>query len=248
MVAWPAAAGVQEDSFAYLPYVASPLVPVDQYSTGFDSGIGTWVPVRWNPSADYHVKHNDGCDSGRCGFLDVAVKSNHSYVIASPLIPGPTRSYTIIFRSKLNDAKDKHQYGAVSSADAAGVLCPGDNSAGCFNKYYEFLVRFRDGGEEDFLEYRIRRIDGHDENNVATGEVLVDWTKAEGVHAAEWNKWEIRFRASGNIEIKANNHEQPAYARDNKFQEQRYFGLIARTNEQDKALVLFDKFEIVKEN
>ena len=112
---------------------------------------------------------------------------------------------------------------------------------------HEFRARYRDDGEK-YFEYRIRRIDGHDEDNVEIGEDLVEWTRAEGVDAEEWIKWEIRFRSSGHLYVKADNREQPAYARDNKFSDQRYFGLLARTNEKTDALVHFDKFEISKED
>ena len=245
--AWPATAEPHEDTLSYMPYVSSPpVVPVDQYNTGFDAGIEPWTAVRWNNGSDFDVKHNSGCNDGRCGFLDLPVFSKQSYVIASPRIAGPQRSYNIIFRAKLNNRKDKHQYGAIFSADATGKPCPGDNNSSCFNRYYEFLVRYRNDGEE-YLQYRIRRIDGHDENNVAYGDVLVDWTRAEGAKATEWTKWEINFRSSGHIYIRANNQDQPAYARDNKFTDQRYFGLITRSNENSNAYVLFDKYEIFKD-
>ena len=240
IVAWPAAAGIQEDSLAYMPYVSSPLIPVDEYETDFTDDIGSWKAVRWLKSASYDVGHGDGS-------MDVTVKSNHSYVIVSPLVPGPHRSYAVTFKAKIKDPQDKDQYGAVFSADSNGLPCPGDNTDSCFNRYYEFRSRYRDTGGEKYFEYRLRRIDGHDSNNVEMGEDLVEWTRATGVNAEDWIKWEIRFRSSGHIYVKANNNEQPAYARDNKYHDQRYFGLMARTNEHGDALVHFDKFEIVKE-
>lgn len=248
MVAWPAAAGVQEDSFAYLPYITSPLVPVDEYETDFNEGIDTWSAVRWYRTASYDVKHNQDCIAGHCGFLDVRVKSNNSYAIVSPLIPGPTRSYAVTFRAKIEDPEDKDQYGAVFSGDVSEPPCPDDNTTNCFNRYYDFRARYRNTDGEKYVEYRLRRIEGHDSNNVAFGEELIDWTKAEGVNPDEWTKWEIRFRSSGHIFVKANNKEQPANARDNHFHDQRQFGLIVQNGQHMDTLVHFDNFKIVKED
>jgi hypothetical protein len=244
LAALPVTAEPAEDSYIFLPLVNSPLVPVDQYETDFKDGIGTWKAVRWHKDADYDLTHNAGCVGGRCEFLDVAVKNDNSYVIASPLIAGPERSFKITFHARLQDRQDKHQYGAIFSADAGGAPCPGDNADRCFNRYYEFLVRYRDSGGEKYLEYRIRRIDSHDSNNVEIGEDLVEWTRAEGVNPEDWNKWEIRVRASGHIYVYAENREQPAYTRDNKFLDQRFFGLVTRTSENKGAYTHFDNFKI----
>jgi hypothetical protein len=230
-----------------MPFAASPLVPVDAYEAGFSEGIESWTAVRWNVGADTSVKHNADCHAGRCGFLDMLAQTNHSYVIASPLIPGPTRSYAITFRTKIEDAQDKDQYGAIFSADRSSLPCPGDNTDACFNRYYEFRARYRDDGQK-YMEYRLRRIDGHDQNNIEIGEDIIPWTLAEGVKIDEFNKWEIRFRSSGHIYIKANNDEQSAYGRDNKHKDQRYFGLMARSNESSNVLVHFDDYKIVAED
>ncbi len=244
LAALPVTAEPVQEYFTFLPLVSSPLVPVDQYETDFKEGIESWQAVRWHKDADYEVKHDDSCIGSHCGFLDVAVGNDNSYVIASPLIAGPERSFKITFRARLQDRQDKHQYGAIFSADAGSVPCPGDNVGSCFNRYYEFLTRYRDSGGEKYLEYRIRRIDGHDSNNVEIGEDLVEWTRAEGVNPDDWNKWEIRVRASGHIYVRAENRDQPAYTRDNKYLDQRFFGLVTRTSENKGAYVQFDAFKI----
>ncbi len=242
--ALPVTAEPAEDSFIYMPLVSSPLIPVDEYETDFKESIGSWRAVRWHKGADIAVKHDDSCIGSHCGFLDVAVNNDNAYAIASPLIAGPERSFQITFRARLQDRKDKHQYGTIFSADAGGGSCPGDNMSSCFNRYYEFLVRYRDSGGEKYLEYRIRRIDGHDENNVEIGEDLVEWTRAEGVNPDDWNKWEIRVRDSGHIYVRAENRDQPAYARDSKYLDQRFFGLVTRTSENKGAYAHFDNFKI----
>ncbi len=247
IMAAPTAADAPEDYFAFIPLVSSPLLPVDTYETGFDSSIEPWKAVRWQSNSSHVVAHGDECESSHCGFLDLAEQAAQSYVIASPLIAGPERSYNIIFRAKWHDPKDQHQYGAIFSADASGHPCPGDNTTSCFNQYYEFQARYRSVSGEKFVEYRLRRIDGHDENNVQIVKNLTDWTLADGVDAHDFIKWEIIFRASGQIYVKANNLEQSASARDSKYNDQRFFGLTTGTFLGDDALVRFDKFSIEKQ-
>ena len=165
ILAGPTVAEETEDSFVYAAMVASPLLPVDKYETGFDSSIEPWQIVRWQNNSSHVLSYGDECDKGHCGFLDLAEQSAESYVIASPLIAGPERSYSVVFRAMFSDPKDQHQYGAVFSADASGLPCPGENEDTCFNQYYQLLVRFRSVEGYKYLEYRLRRVDGHDENN-----------------------------------------------------------------------------------
>ncbi len=238
-----AAAEPDQDSWVYLPYVARSNPPVDYYATDFKEGMVPWQMVRWQHDDGYDSWWEEGCIGRHCGFLNLLVSKAHSYAIVSPLIEGPTRSYVLTFRARLSDRKDKHQYGAIFSADADEV-CPGHNTNNCFNRYYQFRARFRKENGQEWMEYRLRRIDGHDQNKIEYGEDLMPWTRAEGVKVDDWIKWEIRFRASGHIYVRANNRDQPGYARDNKHLYQRYFGLTTRTSEKGKAFAQFDLFEI----
>ena len=247
IMAGPTAADTQGDALAFLPLVVSPILPVDQYETGFDSGIEPWKAVRWQSNSSHTVTHDDGCENSLCGFLKLEEQPERSYVIASPLIAGPKRSYNIVFRAKWENPKDQQQYGAIFSADASGQPCPGDNTTACFNRYYELLVRYRSVEGVKSVEYRLRRVDGHDENNVPITKNLTDWTKAEGAKLDDFNKWEIIFRASGQMYVKLNNNEQAANARDNKYNDQRYFGVITGTYLGDHAKVRFDRFRIEKQ-
>mgnify|MGYP001826221583 CR=1 FL=1 len=237
----------QEDSFIFLPFLGTPLVPVDDYETGFEESIAPWTAARWQNDIDYDVEHNDGCSGERCEMLDISVQQSFAYVIASPLIPGPTRSYSLSFLARFDDPDEKDQYGAILSADRGDEPCPGNNVDSCFNEYYEFRARYRDEGGEKYLEYRLRRNDGHDDENRQEGKDLIEWTRADNVNAEDWNKWEIRMRASGHIFIKANNREQAASVRDNGLLDQRYFGLVVHTNESGDAKVHFDNFRINKD-
>ena len=236
-----AVAGIQVDSMAYLPVVTSPIVQTDIYETDFTHGIEPWKAVRWHKGASYDVTHNSG------GSLDVKIKTNDTYVIVSPLIAGPQAPYNILFRAKLHDRKDKAQYGVIFGADWQGAPCPGDNSDGCFNHYYEFRARYRDISGEKYMEYRIRRVDGHGGNNVEQGTDLITWTRVTGANAEDWNKWEVHYGSSGNIRVKANNVEQAQSARDGKYTLSRYFGVYAKAGENGSTNASFDKFDIAAE-
>jgi hypothetical protein len=237
-----AVAGPQADAKTFLPIVVSPLVPVDSYETDFNDGIGTWDKVRWTNGANVDVDHNGS------GYLDVEVNTKDSYAVVSPLIPGPQASYNITFHAKLHDRKDKAQYGAIFGGDWQGAPCPGDNTNGCFNHYFEFRVRYRDINGVHSLEYRIRRVDGHGGNNIEDPvKDLVPWTPATGVNPDDWNKWEVHYSNRGSIRVKANNLEQAESARDGKYTQSRYFGLYAKAGENGDTEASFDKFKIEKE-
>jgi hypothetical protein len=234
-------------SKVYLPLVVSPLVPTTAYETEFEGSIDPWKAVRWQKSATYALGHNSGCDSGECNFLDLVVDKSDTYAITSPLILGPNPPYVIEFRARLRDRQDKHQYGVVFGGDWHSGACPGDNTNTCFNHYYEFRVRYRDVGGDTYLEYQLRRIDGHDGNNVEQGAVLVEWTRAEGLNGGDWVKWSVRYNARGRFTFKANNKELAGSADDSKYDDPLHFGLFARAGDNGDARARFDSFSIKAE-
>jgi len=243
-IAGPALARTGADALVYLPFVTSPLVAVESYETEFTDSIAPWTAVRWQKGAGFEVDHKDDCDRGRCDFLSIKVEDSETYAIASPLILGPQRPYVIETRARLHEREDKHQFGIVFGADAGGAACPGDNSNACFNHYYEFRVRYRDVNGDQFLEYRLRRIDGHDGNNVEQGEDLIDWTRADGVDPADWHKWSVRYGVRGDITFKVDNNTLAGSAQDTKYDDPLYFGLLGRAGETESAQAWFDSFSI----
>ena len=248
IVAWPAAAEPGASSVAYLPVITSPpAVPVDTYETDFDDGIEPWEMVRWQKGGSYDLKHESGCDSDHCGFLELDIDDSETYAIVSPLILGPNRPYVIEIRAQLRDRQDKHQYGVVFGGDWDSSACPGNNTDSCFNNYYEFRVRYRDDGGEPYLEYRLRRIDGHDNNNVEEGKDLVEWTRADGVNAEDWHKWSVRYGVRGNITFKVDNNDLPESANDTKYDGPAYFGVIARAGDNGDARARFNSFSIARD-
>lgn len=247
LVAAGATAASLANAPAFLPVVANPLVIATEYRTEFENDIAPWQPVRWQKGANFAVDHEDGCDGGHCGFLDVQVENQEMYTIASPLLLGAAPPYEITFRAKFKDRRDKHQYGVVFGADWQDGPCPGDNTNGCFNHYFEFRVRYRDVNGDQFLEYRLRRVDGHDGNNVEQGEDLVNWTRADGIDAADWVKWQVRYSSRRNITFKANNMELPGSAQDSRYDNPSYFGAFARAGDIGDAHARFDQFHIIAE-
>jgi hypothetical protein len=243
-IALPALAQPDVDSVSFLPFVTSPRVPTELYETEFEGSIEPWKLVRWQKNGSYDLAHDSGCDSGHCSFLDLDVSDAETYAIASPLILGPNLPYEIEFRAKLRDRQDKHQYGVIFGADWQSAPCPGDNTDGCFNHYYEFRVRYRDVNGDKFLEYRLRRIDGHDGNNVEQGKDLVEWTRVDGVNADEWHKWTVHYGVRGNISFKVDNNELPGSAEDKKYDDALYFGVLSRAGDKGDAMARFDQFKI----
>ena len=244
VIAWPALAQPDADSVAYLPILTSPQVPTELYETEFEGSIDPWKLVRWQKNGSYDLGHDSGCDSGHCSFLDLDVNDAETYAIASPLILGPNPPYEIEFRAKLRDRQDKHQYGVVFGADRQPGECPGDNTDTCFNHYYEFRVRYRDVAGDKYLEYRLRRIDGHDGNNVEQGTDLVEWTRADGLNADDWHKWTVRYSTRRNFSFKADNNELPGSAQDTKYDNPFYFGVLSRAGDNGDARARFDNFSI----
>ena len=243
-VVLPTLAQPGADSFLYLPFVTSPLAPADLYETEFEGSIEPWQRVRWQKGGTYDLDHDSGCDSGHCSFLDLEVNDEETYAIASPLVLGPEPPYEIEFRAKLRDRQDKHQYGVVFGADRQPGDCPGDNTDTCFNHYYEFRVRYRDVNGDKYLEYRLRRIDGHDGNNVEQGEDLVEWTRADGLNADDWHKWTVRYSTRRNFSFKVDNNELPGSAQDTKYDNPFYFGVLSRAGDNGDARARFDNFSI----
>jgi len=245
LVTVPVVARPNTGLIAFLPFGSSPVAPVESYKAEFTDNIHLWNVVRWQKDTAFELEHEDSCDSGQCGFLELGVDKPESYAIASPLILGPQRPYVIEFRARFHEREDKHQLGAVFGADWQAAPCPGDNNSACFNHYYEFRVRYRDVNGDEFLEYRLRRIDGHDGNNIEQGEDLVDWTRADGVTAGNWIKWQVRYGVRGDITFKANNDELPGSAQDSRYDDPSYFGVLSRAGDVGNVQARFDEYAIM---
>ena len=131
VVAWPATAQPGVDSIVHLPIVTSPVVPTELYETDFDDSIAPWTAVRWQKGAAFDVDHEDGCDSGRCGFLDSSGECR-DVCDCFAADRGPQRPYVIEFARPPARARGQAPVGAVFGGDWPGGACPGDNSGRLF--------------------------------------------------------------------------------------------------------------------
>ncbi len=224
--------------------------PNQDYIDNFEFDIDGWLPRRWSDDAEYNYQHRSDCDQGgRCGFLEVEVKNNQAYVIMSPLIPAKDLPYNIEVIARLmpkedgNYPKDQAQYAIIFGGNWNGEECPAGDFSYCFTQYYELRVRFRDlGNDNRFLEYKLKRIDGHDDNNQNFGPDLIDWDKF-GADPKKFVEWDITVEADGDIKIAAND-KFLGEEDDSTYINNRYFGVEARTGSKEDSRVKFDYFKI----
>lgn len=234
----------EQDTTVYLPMIIGDSPSAESYDENFSEGIEPWAARRWSAGADYEIKHNDGCDDGRCGFLEMKINNNGAYVIASPIaaVDAPF-TYKITTRAKLLDRDDGDAYGIIFGGDWTSNGCPGNDFTTCFSEYYEFRVRYRDDNGDKFLEWKLKRVEGHDENNQNFGPDIIDWKRLDGVNPDSWVKWDVEVHNNGQMHIFANNAQQAGSAKDTTYIHNHYFGLIGRTRDHDTH-VLFDRVRI----
>ena len=236
---------VDEDTTVFFPLIIGLTEPSISYDTNFTGSILPWEARRWSSGADYEVKHNDGCDDGQCGFLEIKVNNSQAYVISSPLeaVKAPF-TYKIRTRAKLLDRQDGDAYSMIFGGNWTSNGCPAVDFSTCFTNYYEFRVRYRDDNGDKFLEWKLKRVDGHDENNQNYGPDIIDWKRVDGVNPDSWVKWEVEVHNNGQMYIYADNTKQAGSAKDSQYINNLYFGLMGRTSSNGGSHVLFDMLKI----
>lgn len=234
-----------EDTFVHFPLIISITYPAESYDNSFTSTIEPWDARRWSKGADYEIKHNDGCDDGECGFLDMKLNNEAAYVIASPIeaVQAPF-TYNIRTRAKLLDKNDGDAYGIIFGGNWTSGECPVTDFSTCFTEYYEFRVRYRDDNGDKYLEWKLKLVEGHDENNQNYGPDIIDWKRLEGTNPDSWVKWEIEVHNNGQMYIFADNVKQAGSAKDSTYIHNPYFGLMARTSSHGGAHVLYDMLKM----
>lgn len=237
----------EEDSIVYVPMIiGSPTPPPSEsYQDDFTDGIEPWKAVRWSAGPDYEIKYNPDCDDGHCKFMEMKVDGGQSYVIASPLeaVKAPF-TYSVSTRAKLLNRDDGDAYGIIFGGDWTSNGCPGVDFSTCFTKYYEFRVRYRDVNGDKYLEWKLKKVEGHDSNNQNFGPDIIDWKRLDGVNPDSWVNWKVEVHNNGQMHIFANNMEQAGSAKDSTYIHNHYFGLIGRTGDKGGSHILFDRMII----
>lgn len=222
---------------------ATPIPGGADYRDDFTSSINTWAIRRGTNGGSFSVQHRGDTDGGRQGFLETEVFSDDSYVIVSPLVQSTAPPYNIEFYAKLKDPQDRHMYGIVFGGDWNGQACDTANPANCLTRYYELRVQYRDFSGQRFQEVKLVRVDGHDANNEPFGPILIDWKKGGNVGTDDWIEIDVIVEGDGRMAVSFND-QFIAEARDATLINNRYFGLMLITRENDGARVKFDYIKV----
>ena len=254
---------VQYTSKAHMPYIsygftptpipptATPTqVPDQDYKDDFTNTIVPWDVRRWTLGTVYVLQHRADCDEdGRCGFLELDVQNKEKYTIVSPLVESRSYPYNIEIKARLMPKnadskypKDQAQYGIIFGGNWNGQPCPTADFSSCFTQYYELRVRFRDTGEKQYLEYKLKRVDGHDADNQNFGPDLIDWEKVDA-DPKKFVEWDVNVSSDAKIKVSVNN-SYVGTAQDSTYLNNRYFGLEVRTGSKDSSRAKFDYFKI----
>ena len=219
------------------------ITPGDSYFKGFSNNIDPWVKVRWSDGADSELSHSDTCDGDICGFLNLKVDKTDHYAIVSPKEPSKPYPYTIETEAKIRSPRhDKDSYGIIFGASTNGQVCPVNDFSTCFNHYYELRVRYRDSGGNQWIEFKLVRVEGHDENNQPIGTDLIGWTEINE-DPDSVVEWDVKVKENGDIVIKAD-EDKVGEANDGTFLNNPYFGLIVTSGPNGSSEVKFGYYEV----
>lgn len=246
---------VRGASKAYMPYISYDVTPTpdmtptptvspgEDYYKGFTNNIDGWKAVRWSDDADYDLSHSDSCDGKRCGYLNLKVNKSNQYTIVSPKVNVKPYPYTVETKAKIRSERvDGDSYGIVFGASTNGNSCPGENFTNCFEHYYEMRVRYRESGDDTYLQFKLVSVDGHDANNQPIETELIGWKKVSQ-DPDVLAEWDVEVRRNGDIIVKVSDDEV-GRANDSKYINNPFFGLIVNSGANSSAEVKFDYFEV----
>lgn len=208
-------------------------IVVDYYDD-FSSGNSGWAIRRQDTDDVNNASYYENNE------LVVKIRGRWDYAIASPLVQAPTGSYKLSTRVKFDSGVDNlHAYGLIFGADWNGLPCPVADYWTCFNHYYRLLVIWH--GSTNSLRMNLKRIDSHDpRDNAGRGVTLVDYNEVS-VNPNDWNTWTVEVHDDGEIVIRING-EVEATVNDATYLGDRYFGVLAATDEYSGAEPHFDYF------
>jgi hypothetical protein len=245
----------------FMPYLAHSFTPTPipvtptatpppsggDFQQNFTNRIEPWEARRWTLGTSFALTHDGNSDDGRQGFLNLLVQTDNShYVIASPLVGGPTPPYNIETTVKLrSDRNTGDQYGIIFGANYIGGPCPATDFSTCFTQYYEMRVRYYydDAADRERMQMKLKRIDSHNANNNNEGPDLIDWTRVRSVDESGFIEWDITVEEDGKIKISANDLPVESTT-DSTYINNPYFGVIVRTEDEPDAEAKFDYFKI----
>jgi hypothetical protein len=251
---YPSTVNMPYISYGFTPTPIPPTptatpIPDQDYRVDFTDTIEPWEARRWTIGTAFDLQHRSDCDEGgRCGFLELEVQNDEAYVIVSPLIQSKPYPYNIEIEARLmpednsDYPPDQAQYGIVFGGNWNGQPCPVADFSSCFTQYYELRVRFRNVNDKQYLEYKLKRIDGHDANNQNFGPDLIEWEKVDA-NVKKFVEWDINVNSDRKISISANN-KFVGSSSDSTLLNNRYFGLEVRTGAEEDSRVKFDYFKI----
>lgn len=222
----------------------TPTSTPSNYRDDFTDDINGWLMRRSDAlSSGLEIIHRpDG------GHLQVKVVNPNDYVIVSPLIKAPAPTYDIEMVAMFFDNLDKHGYGIVFGGDWNGQSCPNGDFSSCFTHYYRLDARWRNISNVHSIEYRLRRIDGHDGSNQPVGQELIPWTTVTTTSADIWNEWDVLVEPNGTITISFNDAPKQMVQDSTYVNNSSYFGVLVNTENNGLGRVKFDYFKIDKIN
>jgi uncharacterized repeat protein (TIGR01451 family) len=183
--------------------------------------------------------------------LQLIMKDKNEYMIASPLRELPTLPVNIETDVSFNEfngtpVSDRQAFAIIFGANWNGETCPNGDFSSCFTSYYRLRFRWRDG-TNDFWEYRLDWVKGHDSTDEPIVDTLIDWNQIkEKIDPNASNEVDVRIEPDGGIKIFIKdvlihrvNHPRIITEEFGP-----YFGVEVSTKEKANARVKFRYFEV----
>lgn len=200
-----------------------------------------------NTGSNWDMRRQDTDDVDNNVFYDggqfvLRILGRYDYVLASPVMPAPQPPYRIDTKVRWTGVDNLHTYGIVFGGDWNGQPCPNSDFSSCFNHYYRLMVLW--SGSPSKLKMQLKRIDFHDGKNQGRGATLIDWRDVgANKPPREFQIWSIEVNPNGQIKVYINGN-LVGTASDSTFIDDRYFGVLASTNEYSGLRAEFDWFQV----
>lgn len=213
------------------------LTVIGSYEDSFSANNTGWA-MRRTDTGEHLVTYRNNDQ------LQLELSGTDNYVIVSPMVPAPLIPYRIEIDARIYLPADRHMLGIIFGADWNASTCPVPGYTSCFNTYYELRLQYR-SGTTPYIEYKLKRIDGHDSNNEPYGPDLIDWTRVTGAVPDGWNVWAIEVEPDGDIKVFLGS-TNIGTVRDTTLPSfiHTYFGVKAETKQNDDVIARFDRVTV----